>query len=112
MLDLQKETHRRYNPLTREWVLVSPHRMDRPWQGEVSSVTSEKRPSYDPNCYLCPGHPRANGIRNPAYEHTFVFENDFPAMQEKSVNGRHIDGELIRAESEKGICRVVSYSPR
>jgi UDPglucose--hexose-1-phosphate uridylyltransferase len=112
MLDLQKETHRRYNPLTQEWVLVSPRRMDRPWQGEVTSPATDNRPSFDPNCYLCPGNPRANGIRNPAYESTFVFENDFPAMQEASIDANHVQGELIRAESERGICRVLSFSPR
>jgi UDPglucose--hexose-1-phosphate uridylyltransferase len=112
MLDLQRETHRRYNPLTQEWVLVSPRRMDRPWQGEVISLADHNRPSFEPNCYLCPGNPRANGIRNPAYESTYVFANDFPAMQETAIDAKHIQGELIRAESESGICRVLSFSPR
>ncbi len=112
MLDLQNETHRRYNPLTRDWVLVSPRRIHRPWHGEVTPPVPEKCPSFDPDCYLCPGNPRANGIRNPVYEHTFVFQNDFPAMQEISVEARHEEGELICAEPEQGICRVLSFSPR
>ena len=72
--------HRRYNPLLDEWVLVSPHRLDRPWQGQVEAAPHSALPAYDPGCYLCPGNRRANGERNPAYDTTFVFDNDFPAL--------------------------------
>jgi len=72
--------HRRYNPLTREWILVSPHRVARPWRGQVEAVPPDTRPAYDPDCYLCPGNQRAGGQRNPGYSGTFVFENDFAAL--------------------------------
>src|SRR5262245_51295039 len=72
--------HRRYNPLLDEWVLCSPHRLERPWQGQVEAEPSEDRPRYDPSCYLCPGNRRANGATNPAYTSTFAFDNDFPAL--------------------------------
>ncbi|MGA7159796.1 MAG: galactose-1-phosphate uridylyltransferase, partial [Bacteroidota bacterium] len=72
--------HRRRNILTNEWVLVSPHRTERPWRGEISSRESEQRPAYDPDCYLCPGNKRANGETNPSYTDTFVFTNDFSAL--------------------------------
>ncbi|MBO9342013.1 MAG: galactose-1-phosphate uridylyltransferase, partial [Roseiflexus sp.] len=75
MFSLADHPHRRYNPLTREWVLVSPHRTKRPWQGQVEQPVHDQRPSYDPTCYLCPGNARANGAINPQYEHTFVFTN-------------------------------------
>ena len=75
--DLSDYSHRRKNLLTGEWVLVSPHRTDRPWQGEVSSPPVEQRLAYDPGCYLCPGNKRANGDVNPPYDTTFVFTNDF-----------------------------------
>ena len=72
--------HRRFNALTREWVQVSPHRMQRPWQGQESAANSEIRPAHDPACYLCPGNERAGGQRNPDYQETFVFDNDFAAL--------------------------------
>ena len=72
--------HRRYNPLLDEWVLVSPHRLERPWQGQVEKPQPSSLPSYDPGCYLCPGNARANGERNPAYTTTYAFDNDFPAL--------------------------------
>jgi UDPglucose--hexose-1-phosphate uridylyltransferase len=80
-LDLTDHPHRRYNPLTREWVLVSPHRTRRPWLGQVEKPPPDERPRYDPNCYLCPGNERAGGARNPHYTKTFVFENDFAALR-------------------------------
>ena len=110
-LDLQKHPHRRHNPLTREWVLVSPQRTDRPWQGQVEEVKPQKLPEYDPNCYLCPGNERAGGARNPAYLSTFVFDNDFAALRPEAPAERHQDGVLI-AEGAPGICRVVCFSPR
>ena len=104
--------HRRYNPLTDEWILVSPHRATRPWQGQVEPVPPEARPAYDPSCYLCPGNVRANGERNPAYTSTFVFDNDFAALLPVVAPAAVDEGGLLRAESEAGICRVVCFSPR
>jgi UDPglucose--hexose-1-phosphate uridylyltransferase len=104
--------HRRFNPLTREWVLVSPQRTARPWQGQVESTDSAHAPAYDPDCYLCPRNTRAGGVRNPDYDSTFVFDNDFAALKPDSpVERTETDGLLI-AESEPGICRVVCFSPR
>ncbi len=110
-LDLHIHPHRRYNPLTREWVLVSPQRTDRPWQGRVEEAKPEKLPEYDPNCYLCPGNARAGSARNPAYAGTFVFENDFAALRPETPAEKLEEGVLI-AEGEPGICRVVCFSPR
>lgn len=110
-LELNNYPHRRKNLLTGEWILVSPHRTKRPWQGEVSKVEEEVRPAYDPNCYLCPGNKRANGETNPSYENTFVFTNDFSALLE-DVPLDEINNNLLIAKSERGICRVVNFSPR
>ncbi|HLY28089.1 MAG TPA: UDP-glucose--hexose-1-phosphate uridylyltransferase [Aggregatilineales bacterium] len=104
--------HRRYNPLTREWILVSPHRALRPWQGQVERPAQEDRPTYDPTCYLCPGNVRANGQHNPAYTSTFVFDNDFPALLPDSPGGEYNPHPLIRAEGERGTARVVCFTPR
>jgi len=75
--DLAAHPHRRFNPMTREWVLVSPHRTQRPWQGQVEDAAPETQLAFDPSCYLCPGNPRAGGAKNPAYSSVFVFDNDF-----------------------------------
>ena len=104
--------HRRLNLLTREWVLVSPQRMARPWQGQVESASKVRAPEYDPECYLCPGNTRAGGVRNPAYQSTFVFDNDFPALEPNAPLERNDREGLLIAESEPGICRVVCFSPR
>jgi UDPglucose--hexose-1-phosphate uridylyltransferase len=104
--------HRRFNPLTREWLLVSPHRATRPWLGQVEEVPPESRPAYDPTCYLCPGNARARGVRNPAYTSTFVFDNDFAALLPPSPHETFPHSALIRAEAEPGVCRVVCFSPR
>ena len=104
--------HRRYNPLTDEWMLVSPHRAKRPWQGQIEPVPPETRPVYDPTCYLCPGNTRANGGRNPEYPSTYVFTNDFSALLPDVVAAQMDEGGLLRAESEAGMCRVVCFSPR
>jgi UDPglucose--hexose-1-phosphate uridylyltransferase len=104
--------HRRYNPLTDEWVLVSPHRAKRPWQGQEEELAPEEQPSYDPHCYLCPGNRRAGGVQNPQYEHTFVFVNDFSALLADTPAAAEEDDPLFRAHSERGICKVVCFSPR
>ncbi|WP_411767303.1 UDP-glucose--hexose-1-phosphate uridylyltransferase [Winogradskyella sp. A3E31] len=108
--NLQKVSHRRFNILTEEWVLVSPHRTKRPWQGKEEKTTIKDKVSFDPNCYLCAGNLRANGERNPNYEDVFVFENDFAALT-KSEEGFRINSGLLKAESETGICKVVCFSP-
>lgn len=113
-MKLTEDPHRRRNALTNEWVLVSPHRTSRPWQGEVAQLKTTPEPAYDPNCYLCPGNTRAGGVRNPAYQSTFVFENDFAALKlQVPANRLDLDDMgLIVAESEPGICRVLCFSPR
>lgn len=113
-LDLKEQSHRRFNPLTDEWVLVSPHRTQRPWQGAVEKLPAVARPAYDTTCYLCPGNARAGGVHNPQYQSTFVFENDFAALK-KDVAAARIDLQhkgLIVAEGESGVCRVMCFSPR
>jgi UDPglucose--hexose-1-phosphate uridylyltransferase len=103
--------HRRYNALTGEWLLVSAERTSRPWLGREEALAPRDLPSYDPSCYLCPGNVRANGERNPDYQSTFVFTNDFAALQPDSPAGEFEDG-LLRARSERGTCLVICFSPR
>ena len=105
-------SHRRKNILTGEWVLVSPNRTQRPWQGEAGSTPSETRPQYDPACYLCPGNTRANGEVNVPYDGTFVFTNDFSALQIDNPIGTLKGRGLLQANGEQGVCRVVNFSPR
>jgi UDPglucose--hexose-1-phosphate uridylyltransferase len=112
MFNLSNHPHRRYNPLSREWVLVSPHRTQRPWQGQVETTAPDQRPHYDPTCYLCPGNARAGGETNPSYEQTFVFTNDYAALLPDTPDGSLDRGGLLRAESDRGTCRVVCFSPR
>ncbi len=103
--------HRRLNPLTGQWVLVSAGRTKRPWQGQRERAPAESRPRYDPDCYLCPGNTRANGETNPDYRSTFVFTNDFAALRPDVADLRS-DDPLFRAETEPGTCRVICFSPR
>jgi UDPglucose--hexose-1-phosphate uridylyltransferase len=104
--------HRRLNPLTNEWILVSPHRAKRPWQGEVADSPRDEQPMHDPNCFLCPGNTRTSGKVNPSYTSTYVFDNDFPALLPDTPMGEGSDHPLFRIESERGICRVMCYHPR
>ena len=108
--NFQDYSHKRFNILTGEWVLVSPHRAKRPWQGQNEEISNEKHPTHDPNCYLCAGNTRVNGEENPKYEDVFVFINDFAALQTTSPKFAVNEG-LLKAESEQGICKVICFSP-
>ena len=108
--NLQDYSHKRFNILTGEWVLVSPHRAKRPWQGQNEAVNNEKRPTYDEKCYLCAGNTRISGDINPKYSDVFVFTNDFAALQNDSPSFNVNDG-LLKAQSETGICKVICFSP-
>ncbi len=114
LLKLPEDPHRRLNPLTNEWVLVSPHRAGRPWQGQLEKVPVHREPEYDPTCYLCPGNSRVGGVLNPAYTGTFVFDNDFAALKPGGPTDRvDIEGRgLLVAQGEPGRCRVICFSPR
>jgi len=104
--------HRRYNPLTGEWVLVSAQRTGRPWLGQVEQASAGDRPAFDPGCYLCPGTERAGGARNDVYEGTYVFTNDFPALVSDGTVAAQTSAPFFRVETELGTCRVVCFSPR
>lgn len=106
------DPHRRYNPLTREWVLVSPQRTRRPWKGQVEKMPAEVLPPYDPACYLCPGNQRAGGHTNPDYPGVFVFDNDFSAILPGTGRPASPSHPLFQAQPEAGVCRVVCFSPR
>ena len=103
--------HRRYNPLTDQWILVSPHRAKRPWQGQQEKIDGEHKPSYDPNCYLCPSNTRINGEKNPAYTEPFVFTNDFSALLPDTPEFDDRSNPLFQSQSVRGVSRVICFSP-
>jgi len=110
--DNNQHPHRRYNPLLDEWILVSPHRDQRPWQGQRESGNTQSLPEYDESCYLCPGNVRANGIQNPKYTDCYVFENDFSALLQQEVAAMPDDNPLFQLQPERGINKVVCFSPQ
>ena len=105
--------HRRLNPLTGDWILVSPHRSERPWHGQTEQATVALGVDYDPSCYLCPGNTRAGGDRNPNYTSSFVFTNDFAALEPgvQAVSQDESGLGLLLSEGEPGTCKVVCFSP-
>ncbi|MBJ2173617.1 UDP-glucose--hexose-1-phosphate uridylyltransferase [Aureibaculum sp. A20] len=107
---LKTHPHRRFNILTGEWVLVSPHRTKRPWQGKTETSAKKEEITYDPKCFLCPTNTRINGEVNPDYKNTYVFKNDFGALLEDTPLFEYNEG-LLHAEGEKGICKVICFSP-
>jgi UDPglucose--hexose-1-phosphate uridylyltransferase len=110
--NINEHPHRRYNPLLDEWILVSPHRAKRPWQGQKETVTSETLPEHDATCYLCSGNLRSNGDKNPEYEACYVFDNDFPALLQNDIEFENNNSSLFHLKPEKGINKVICFSPK
>ncbi|MEY3235752.1 UDP-glucose--hexose-1-phosphate uridylyltransferase [Aquidulcibacter sp.] len=106
-----QKPHRRQNLLTGEWVLVSPHRMGRPWQGETGNSAAPEALTYDPACYLCAGNTRVGGVINPAYDGVWVFDNDFPALLGPNGEASPPADSILVTEPETGVCRVICYTP-
>jgi UDPglucose--hexose-1-phosphate uridylyltransferase len=109
---IQQFSHRRFNILNGEWVLVAPHRTKRPWQGHQEGTSTQNTAEYNPDCYLCPGNTRANGTINPHYSSTYTFANDFSALTDNIPHFDVDESSLLVARSEKGICKVICFSPK
>lgn len=108
--DSKKHPHRRYNPLLDEWILVSPQRSNRPWQGQTEKNAQEELPAYDSGCYLCPGNVRANGEKNPDYHGVYVFDNDFGSLLSEKVEFSDENPDFFSMKPERGINRVICFS--
>ena len=108
---LNDHPHRRFNPLKNQWILVSPHRAKRPWQGQQEEVVADNKPSYDPTCYLCPGNKRITGEQNPQYTKPFVFKNDFSALLSDTPAPEKNDDPLFQISHTQGESRVICFSP-
>ena len=110
-MQFSEQPHRRFNPLKNEWILVSPHRAKRPWQGQQDEPDDAVRPMHDSGCYLCPGNHRAGGVANPHYNEVFVFDNDFAALHDEPADDVKGNGLFFKAEPAAGTCRVICFSP-